>query len=445
MSNDQIDAVGRISFMGITAETRTTLASLWPAVQPELAGILDGFFRHAGTIPALAEKIGAMSARLKSAQAQHWEMLFSGRFDDAYFASGRRIGGVHFRIGLEPRWYIGGYNFVLRELTAIAIRRNRMSATKAHTAAAAITTAVMLDMDIAISVYQEALLEDRAKRGEVLTHLMNDFETTASDLVTKVAGAATHLETTAGGLSTTAGRANTQTATVSTAAQEASVSLQTVASSAEELASSISEIGRQVAQASDVTKRAVIAAEQTDQVVRMLAEGARKIDQVVSLISNIASQTNLLALNATIEAARAGDAGKGFAVVASEVKGLAGQTAKATEEIARQITDIQSATGQAVTAIEGIATTIAEVNQISSAIASAVEMQGSATQEIATSVHQAVAGAREVTSTITKISEAAVETGNAASELLTEADRLAKQSRQLRDEVTTFLAKAKAA
>jgi len=99
---------------------------------------------------------------------------------------------------------------------------------------------------------------------------------------------------------------------------------------------------------------------------------------VVGLINDVASQTNLLALNATIEAARAGDAGKGFAVVASEVKSLAGQTAKATEEISEQIAAVQKVALEAIEAIKGIGGIISEVNEVASAIAAAVEQQGAA-------------------------------------------------------------------
>ncbi|MEH6405384.1 MAG: methyl-accepting chemotaxis protein [Sneathiella sp.] len=99
--------------------------------------------------------------------------------------------------------------------------------------------------------------------------------------------------------------------------------------------------------------------------VESLVQASQKIGDVVSLINDIASQTNLLALIATIEAARAGDAEKGFAVVASEVKNLASQTAKATEDIANQISSIQGATGEAVSVIEEIASTVGKINEIS--------------------------------------------------------------------------------
>ncbi len=444
MAAEQFDTAGRLSFMNIGPETAAALAGLWESLRPDLDSILDGFYRHAGTVPALAAKLGGRQRDLQRAQARHWEMLFSGRFDEAYFASARAVGEEYFRIGLEPRWYIGGYNHLLRAAIETAARKHRFSPARSAAATGAAAAAVLLDMEVAISVYQDSLVRDRAQRGARMNDLLTRFETSATGLVGKVAMASKHLESAAGALSANADRTNQQASTVA-AAEQASGNVQTVASTAEELAASIAEIGRQVAQASHVTQKAVADAEQTDTVVRTLADGARKIDEVVSLISSIASQTNLLALNATIEAARAGEAGKGFAVVASEVKGLASQTARATEEIGRQIADIQSATSQAVEAIKGIAGTISEVSQISAAIASAVEEQSAATQEIARSVQEASRGTLEVTATIANVSQAAVETGGGANAVLAEADGLAKQSEELRGEIVAFLREAKAA
>src|SRR5262249_8799086 len=152
------------------------------------------------------------------------------------------------------------------------------------------------------------------------------------------------------------------------------------------LSSSVAEITRQVAQSAKIAGQAVTDAKRTDETVQMLAAGAQKIGEVVTLIQQIANQTNLLALNATIEAARPGEAGKGFAVVASEVKSLANQTAKATEEISAQVEQIRGATDQAVAAIRGIGGVIDEINQIAAAISAAVEQQGATTQEIARNV-----------------------------------------------------------
>jgi methyl-accepting chemotaxis protein len=179
--------------------------------------------------------------------------------------------------------------------------------------------------------------------------------------------------------------------------------------------------------------------------MRGLTETAAKIGNVVKLIEDIASQTNLLALNATIEAARAGDAGRGFAVVAAEVKNLASQTAKATEVIREQITSIQDATKGSVAAIEEIASTIVSVNEIAGTIASAVEEQGAATQEIARNVQEAAKGTQEVSSNIAGVGQAVVETGHVATEVLSAAEDLTRQSNTLRGQVEGFFITIRAA
>ena len=292
---------------------------------------------------------------------------------------------------------------------------------------------------------QEAERKVREQRAAKLFALTDSFEKTAGELVGMVSSAATELQATAHSMSETAGQTTQQATTVAAAAEEAAVNVQTVAAAAEELAASIGEISRQVAQSAKIAGKAVEDAKRTDTVVRALAEGAQKIGEVVGLISNIAGQTNLLALNATIEAARAGDAGKGFAVVASEVKSLATQTAKATEDIGRQIAQIQASTKEAVESIQSIGATIGEVSEIAAAIAAAVEEQGSATQEIARNVQQAAIGTTEVTSTIGGVSQGASSTGAAAAQVLGAAEELSKQSERLSGEVGRFIAGVNAA
>jgi len=282
----------------------------------------------------------------------------------------------------------------------------------------------------------------REKRAVRLDDLTLGFEERVGGLV---ASAASQLQTTAQSMTGTAGETTQQAATVASAAEEASVNVQTVASAADELATSIGEISRQVAQSAKVASKAVDDAKHTDSVVRALAEGAQKIGEVVGLISNIAGQTNLLALNATIEAARAGDAGKGFAVVASEVKSLATQTAKATEDIGRQIAQIQSSTQEAVASIQGIGMTIGEVSEIAAAIAAAVEEQGAATREIARNVQQASAGTLSVTTNIAGVGQGADTTRQAATEVLGAAGVLTRQAEELNGAVTQFVRDVKTA
>ena len=245
-------------------------------------------------------------------------------------------------------------------------------------------------------------------------------------------------------LSATSATTTEQSGVVANAADHASSNVQTVAAAAEELSNSIQEISRRVSETAQAMDGAVHQAEATNATVRGLAEAARRIGDVVSLITDIASQTNLLALNATIEAARAGEAGKGFAVVAGEVKSLANQTAKATDDIQAQVAAIQAETQRAVEAIGAISATIATVNQYTIGIASAVEQQGAATQEIARNVQQAAAGTAEVSHSIGRVLEAERATATAATELSALADRLHGESDRLKGEVGGFVAEVKA-
>ena len=254
-----------------------------------------------------------------------------------------------------------------------------------------------------------------------------------------VASASTEMQATAESMAGAAAEATRQSTSVAQAAQAASMNVQTVASAGEELSASINEIARQVTESTAITQQAVAETDRTGAAIQTLAEAAKKIGNVVTLINNIAGQTKLLALNATIEAARAGDAGKGFAVVASEVKSLSDQTAKATHEISSQVSAMQDATETSVHAIQGIADTIRKVAEIASAIASAVEEQSAATREISANVAEAAAGTQEVSSNIVGVSAAAAQTNDASAQLLTASSELAQQGVALSVEMDKLL------
>lgn len=245
-----------------------------------------------------------------------------------------------------------------------------------------------------------------AARRKTMDDLATGFETAVGGIVSLVSASAAELQSTATSMTATASETAAQSTTVAAAAEEAAANVQTVAAAAEELGSSVVEIGRQMAGSASLAASAVAEADRTGHLVDALRQGATRIGDVVGLISNIAGQTNLLALNATIEAARAGEAGRGFAVVAAEVKVLAGQTARATDEISQQIGQIQASTDQAVMSISGIIDRIREISAVAASIAAAVDEQGAATQEIVRNVGQAAMGTGEVTNNITGVARA---------------------------------------
>ncbi len=223
------------------------------------------------------------------------------------------------------------------------------------------------------------------------------------------------------------------------ASETASEHVRSAAVASDELSGSIAEIIRRVQESNAIAAEAVNQATATDQRIKELSDAGNRIGDVVKLITSIAEQTNLLALNATIEAARAGDAGRGFAVVAQEVKTLAGQTAKATEEISSQIANMQTVTQESVDAIKAIGSTIERINGIAASISAAVEQQRAATQNITQSVRSAATGTAEVVENIRSAARGAGETGESSNRMFASAQALSSESLRLKAEVQKFL------
>ena len=435
----------RLRFLEVDNATRAALAEFRPILEQNIQIVLGKFYGHIGRYPDLMAMFGGEAGitRARAAQADHWLAMFKGSFDDAYVERARRIGRAHERIGLKPQWYIGGYAFAMQELMALAVARYRRKPDALVACLQAIVKALLLDMDYAISVYIEA--DKLNMQRQQFNALAGTFEKSVQTVVDDVSSSADSMKTTAQSMAAIAEATSRQAIAVAAASEEASTNVQTVAAAAEELSTSVSEISRQVTQSTRIADQAVEEVNRTTKSVQDLADAAQKIGEVVKLINAIAGQTNLLALNATIEAARAGEAGKGFAVVASEVKSLAKQTAKATEDIASQITAIQDAAGATVEAIKGIAATIGQTSEIATTIAAAVEEQGVATREIARNVQQASVGTAEVSKNIAGVTRAADDTGKAAAEVLSASETLSRQSDDLRSQVGGFVAQIRAA
>jgi methyl-accepting chemotaxis protein len=310
-----------------------------------------------------------------------------------------------------------------------------------------------------LSVFHRKLIENRQladdrerakqdaeiQRKQTMLQIADRFEAAVGSIVNTVTAASSEIELAANGLTRTAEGTNTLSASVAAASGQSSASVQSAAAACEEMVSSVSEVGRQVIQSQKVALAAVEQANRTNVQIEALSQTADRIGEVVRLISAVAAQTNLLALNATIEAARAGEAGRGFAVVASEVKALAGQTATATEEIGRQVAQIQAATQQSVGAIKEIGGTIESMAEIASSIAASVEEQGAAAQKIARNVQHAAQGASEVSTSVENVRRGASETGAAAGQVHGAALALLDESKRLGGEVEQFLATVRAA
>ncbi|HZE56004.1 MAG TPA: methyl-accepting chemotaxis protein [Bradyrhizobium sp.] len=289
----------------------------------------------------------------------------------------------------------------------------------------------------------EKLAMDRRKAE--LNQFVEAFRTKIGGIIEQVLNSSGQFERDAQQLSETAHSTAQMSGQSADASRQASEHVRSAATASNELSQSIVEISRRVQDSNNVAADAVKQATATDQRMAELTAAGDRIGDVVKLITSIAEQTNLLALNATIEAARAGDAGRGFAVVAQEVKTLAGQTAKATDEISSHIVNMQRATGESVDAIKAIGLTIERISEITTSISSAVEQQGAATKSIAAGVQAAAGGTLDVADNIERVARGAGETETTSGQMLRSAKALSDVSVHLRDEVERFLDSVRAA
>lgn len=416
----------RLRFAGVTEETSRLLRLSWTAIRPHLASILDGFYAHASTEPHLAKLVANQVARLKQTQEAHWERLFSGTFDQAYMEGVYRIGLAHKNIGLEPRWYIASYKYVLNRLVQIAVSKYRSTPKRMNDVIAAINTAVFLDMDLAIAAYLDAIERAKAEQAAMiinsvgaglealangdLTHRVTAaLEGPFAKLKTDFNKALDRLQETmktilakTSGVSDSAGEIAQAADDLSRRTEQQAASLEETAAALEEITATVKKTAQNAKEASNIVSTAKGVAEDGGRVVEtavkamgQIEHSSKQITDIISVIDEIAFQTNLLALNAGVEAARAGDAGKGFAVVASEVRALAQRSSEAAKEIKGLIKESGEHVGLGVKyvgesgdALKRIVDQVVQINALVTEMAEAAQQQSTGIEEVNSAVSQ---------------------------------------------------------
>ena len=436
-----------LSFNKMDGAARADLLAAKPRIMAALPAVLDEFYEHVANFRETSAifKDSASSDRARAQQMRHWGLITDARFDDAFFTSARRIGEVHYRLGISVGTYLGAYRFLIsRMIHALATESlsDRVFGRRNAGIVDLLLSATFIDMDTVLSTFIGLMEQDRRK---AVRDVSADLENNMFPHVDKIETAGVDLRHAAGAMSRISTETTSRSTSIAAATEQASMNVQTVATAAEQLSASIEDIARQAADAASMAGNADATMSGTSKEVARLQELIGQIGQVVGLIESIASQTNLLALNATIEAARAGDAGRGFSVVASEVKQLAAQTTRATADISGRIGQIQESTRAVVDSIGATSGIIQQLNSFAMIIAELIGQQKQATDEIARNVDQASRGTQEVAQATQEIAQSTGQVSANADNVSHTADALSRHTDSMKQELGRFIAALRAA
>ncbi|MCD2181735.1 methyl-accepting chemotaxis protein [Rhizobium sp. GN54] len=468
-SSNNTDLARRLDYLGIDARAVNNLRSLKPLLEGELAPALDRFYGVVRNSPEVNHLFSsdAHMAGAKKAQLGHWANIWNGDFGSDYADKVLTIGKVHARIGLEPRWYIGGYALIVEHLLAAALKemwpkpglfsRSEYGADEVAQKLACLVKAVFLDMDLSISVYMDAsetskqqAVQERAVAAE-REIVGRNFgaalkRISEGDLTVRIDGAlpeayetlrqdfnhaVSALSQAIGGIHSGVGSINVSVQEIAAASDDLArrterqaANLEETAAAVEEVTTTVSQTARSADDANALVTAARGNAERSGEVVAQaiaamedIQQSSASIASIIEVIDEIAFQTNLLALNAGIEAARAGEAGRGFAVVASEVRALAQRCADAAKDIQNLIAKSHGQVEGGVRSVNEVAQSlrqiVAQVVEVSSVFAAI----RASTAEQATGL-QAVNQAIGAMDQITQQNASMVEQANAASQAL---------------------------
>jgi len=472
---EEQDISGRLSFLGIDSKSAENIRRLKPIVERELPIGLDRFYETVRKTPETRKFFSSDDHMrgAKNAQIGHWGSITTGEFDENYVSRVRTIGSVHAKIGLEPRWYIGGYGLLIEQLVQGVLRdywpaggvfaKKTGSADETADLLSSLLKAVMLDMDLSISVYMEQAEEAKKKAQEdaiaaerkmvvdvfgkamervaakdisyrvdddlpeAYTTLKENFNNALAQLADTIESIGGSAETIHSGSDEIKAAADD----LSRRAEQQAASVEETAAAVEEITAAVKSSAERAEQAGQLVGRTRKNAEQSGEVVRKAVEAMDRISKssddisrIIGVIDEIAFQTNLLALNAGVEAARAGDAGKGFAVVAQEVRELAQRSAAAAKEIKQLIT----------TSGDEVKSGVSLVDETGKALETIV----TEVQEIATNVEAIIESAREQSTGLEEINASVSTIDKGTQQNAAMSEELTASSHSLGQEVMTI-------
>ncbi|WP_449254518.1 methyl-accepting chemotaxis protein [Bosea sp. (in: a-proteobacteria)] len=490
-ASDQLSK--RLAFMQLGPEAQARIRDVGDALNASVPGALDTFYAQLRAFPETKAFFSSEQHidSAKQRQNKHWSGIATGQFDETYIGAVTQVGKIHARIGLEPRWYIGGYALILEKLIAGVLEARwpknalgkRMSGAAERSAEiGAVVKAAMLDMDYAITVYletsEEARLKAEAEARAVeqaqaadrdkaitcvsesmaaladgdLTHRMSaDIPVEYAQIRDHFNAAMERLQEMVSTIKGTSAAIAASSQEINSGAQDLSMRTEQQASALEESAATTEQLAASVKTSSQASRDSVALADEAANVARTggdivkdaveamaRIEGAsKKISEITDVIDGIAFQTNLLALNAAVEAARAGEAGRGFAVVAAEVRALAQRSADAAKDITGLIASSDTEVAEGVKLVRQAGETLDRIVAASAKVSSTVE-------EIASASGEQANGIDEMSQTVSHMDEITQQNAALAEQSASSARTLLDQTEQLNELVAAFRTEAAA-
>ena len=477
----------RLAFIGLDDAAQAHIRNAREALGAAVPGALDTFYARLREFPETRSFFSSEQhiEKAKQRQRQHWNGIATGSFDENYVNAVTQVGKVHARIGLEPRWYIGGYALILEKMLAgviearwpkNALGRRMPGAEERAAEIGAVVKAALLDMDYAITVYLEASegarlkaeaearaieLAKTAERDQAiacvsqsmaalaegdLTHRMSaEIPAEYSQIREHFNAAMARLQEMAATIKATSAAISASSQEINSGAQDLSMRTEQQASALEESAATTEQLAASVKTSSQASRQSVALADEAADVARTggdivreaveamaRIEGASKrISEITDVIDGIAFQTNLLALNAAVEAARAGDAGRGFAVVAAEVRALAQRSADAAKDITGLIASSDAEVAGGVKLVRQAGATLDRIVAASAKVSSTVD-------EIASAAGEQANGIDEMSQTVSHMDEITQQNAALAEQSAASARTLLDQIAQLNRLVAAF-------
>ena len=459
--NTPIDMEARLGFLEIDSATQQRLRKIAPRIGASMGPALADFYTKVAQTPALSHYFNN-EARMLSAKARqesHWKRIAEADFGPEYAEAVRRIGSVHADIGLEPRWYIGGYGLVLdRVLRALITERRTLGAAGREALGqdvSAVTRAALLDIDLSISIYLDKLDEARERaeaaqrqafesiadalgqlaEGNLGTRIdpelsrqtrYNETMDSLGEIIAAVRKAAQSIGHGSGEISAASDELARRTEQQAASLEQTAASLDQLTTAVQSSATRASDAEKMATRARDVAEKGSQIMEETRDAMGQVSSGAGEMGQIIGVINEIAFQTNLLALNAGVEAARAGEAGRGFAVVAAEVRALAQRSAEAARTIQTLIDRSTEQTRRGADLVGATHVALGEIVDVFKEINAAVIDMAKSAQTQANSIAEINTAVRYLDD-MTQQNAAMVEEASATSSTLnTEAQTLAQ-------------------